>query len=272
MSVIEMPAGAPELRRGDESLTVERRILSVPLLGVEFREPGAVDSGGDWFTLTGHAAVFDQTTTLYKGRTFQVTETIARGAFDEVLADSPDVHLNVNHDMSLVLARTGISGVGGLEVSTDPIGLRVYARISPRLSYAQDLAELMRTGVVDQMSFAFSIGNETFTNSTDEATGYETDHFQINQVSALYDCTVCAQGAYPTTDAVLHSRAIAAGRTIEVGRNRSIEPQAGAATAGQIVASHDAVGGDEAAAVRRRRVELARISARQHFPDPKEPQ
>lgn len=256
---------------GSRMSTVERRILSVPLLGVEFREPGAVDSGGDWFTLTGHAAVFDQKTTLYKGREFQVTETIARSAFDDVLAGTPDVHLNVNHDMSLVLARTGIRGVGGLEVTTDPIGLRVYARISPRLSYAQDLAELMRTGVVDQMSFAFSIGNETFTGSEDES-GYQTDHFQINEVSALYDCTVCAQGAYPTTDAVLHSRAIAAGRTLQVGRIRSIEPSAGAATAGQIVAPHVVVGGDEVAAVRRRRLELLRLKTAQHFPESKEPQ
>jgi HK97 family phage prohead protease len=171
--------------------------------------------------------------------------------------------------MGLVLARTGVRGVGELEVSTDPVGLKVFARISPRLSYAQDLAELMRTGVVDQMSFAFSIGNESFTNTTDEATGYQTDHFQIETVSALYDCTVCAQGAYPTTDAVLHSRALAAGRTLEVGRHRSIEPQAGAATAGTNVAP-EGVGGNDALAVRRRRVELARISACQHFPDPEE--
>lgn len=213
------PASAPELRRG--LVAVERRVMTVPLVDARIARTGEAD--GDWLTLLGHAAVIGQTTTLYKTDDWQITEEIMPGAFDRVLASSPDVHLNVNHDMARVLARTGIDGVGSLELTLDDVGLRMFAKISPKISYAQDLAELMRSGVVDQASFAFRIGSEELTTRRD-SDGYETDHFRILEVSELFDVTVCAQGAYPTTDAILHSRALAAGRTSRWATNSTVEP------------------------------------------------
>jgi HK97 family phage prohead protease len=204
----------------------QRRTISVPLVDLEYR--GAGDGNG--FILTGHAAVFDQETTLYAGKGFRITESIAPGAFDSVLASNPDVHLNINHDMSKPMARTGRSAntVGGLELSVDPVGLRVFARVNPDITYVRDLSLAMRDGVVDQMSFAFSIGEESLTTTTDSVTGMETDSFRILSVANLYDCTVCAQGAYPTTDVALHSRMQAAGRTPPgEGRDRTIAETGG---------------------------------------------
>lgn len=242
------------------------RTLAFPIVGVEWREPNGEDSSGDWFTLTGHAAVFEQPTTLYKGKNFQITEEIARGAFDNVLRSKPDVHLNVNHDMNLVMARTGVKGAGALDLSVDDTGLRVHARIPARLSYAQDWAELMRAGIVDQMSFAFRIGAEEMTTTRD-ADEFETDHFRILEVSDLFDVCVCPQGAYSTTDAVLHARIASAGRAVNPAGplNRKVESlkSAGPETL-NLEPSESA--GDETIAARKRRLSILRAKAAQDFP------
>ncbi len=192
-----------------------RRIYRVGLDQIELRQPSSTASGGDWYTITGHAAVFEQDTTLYSGKGYRVTESISRGAFDAVLASGCDVHLNIGHDMNRVLARTGISGVSGLDLSCDATGLRVHARVRRGLSYMGDLAQLMEDGAVDQMSFAFTIDNEERHSFTD-ASGVEVDHYTIRSVGDLYDVCVCAQGAYTQTDAelVMHER----GRSLGVSR------------------------------------------------------
>lgn len=247
------------------------RTLAFPMVGVELREPNSMNNQSDWFTLTGHAAVFETPTTLYKGKGFQITEEIDRAAFDAVLRTNPKVHLNVNHDMNMPMARTGVSGVGQLDLSVDNIGLRVYARISQNLTWARDWAEVLRTGLADEMSFAFRIGSEEMTTRTEDD-GFETDHFRILEVSELFDVCVCPQGAYSTTDAVLHSRIAATGRAVDpAGRlNRKTEPSesAGPETTSRSEPSNPA--GDENAAVRKRRLELLRMKTAQHFPDPKE--
>jgi hypothetical protein len=50
---------------------------------------------------------------------WRLREKIARGAFTKVLASKPDVHLNIGHDMNRAIARTGVDGVGGLELTED---------------------------------------------------------------------------------------------------------------------------------------------------------
>lgn len=242
------------------------RTLSFPMVDVEWREPNSTNNQSDWYTLTGHAAVFEQPTTLYKAKGFQITEEIARGAFDEVLASKPDVHLNVNHDMNLVMARTGVRGAGQLDLSIDDVGLRVYARISPNLSYAKDWAELMRAGIVDQMSFAFRIGSESMTTTTDD-TGYETDHFRILDVSDLFDVCVCPQGAYSTTDAILHARIASTGRSVNPeGRlNRKSDPSESGGAEKTSASEPSESAGDENAAIARR-IRVLRLKAQRDLP------
>jgi HK97 family phage prohead protease len=243
------------------------RTLAFPMVDVEWREPNAEDSSGDWYTLTGHAAVFEQPTTLYKGKGFQITEEIDRTAFDAVLRTNPDVHLNVNHDMNLVMARTGIKGGGALVLTVDDVGLRVHARIPARLSYAQDWAELMRSGIVDQMSFAFRIGSESMTTTTDSE-GYETDHFRILEVSDLFDVCVCPQGAYSTTDAVLHARIASTGRAVDPAGspNRKVEPFHSAGPDARNLEPSESAGEVENAGTRRR-LTLLRMKAAQQLPN-----
>lgn len=170
----------------------------------------ALDGAGQP-TVRGHAAVFNRRSHDLGGfRTM-----IAPGAFDRVLDTNPDVHLLWDHNTRYTLARTKNKS---LELRVDPHGLHVWARMA-NTPTAHELATLMDGGYVDQMSFACDIGEDEWTEDPD---GEITR--TIYSVSGLYDVTICAQGAFPQTDAQLVASmkdagaelaaAVAAGRVI----------------------------------------------------------
>jgi len=187
-------------------------------VAVELRD--ASQTGDGSWTFTGHAAVTDTTTTLYEGRSWVWRERIAPGAFRDVLAmvaageaDYPVV-LNHEHDNRATMASTDLpaSQPYGLELTEDTEGLRVFARLDPTDQDVQRVAPKIRAGAVAQMSFAFLPGDwETLTTEDDEGRTVETD--TVLSVRALYDVTVCAHGAYPTTSADLRGLLAASGRS-----------------------------------------------------------
>jgi HK97 family phage prohead protease len=186
------PAGAPELRR---ALT--------PLRNIQWRDAGETGDGS--YTLTGHAAVYEQETVLLDVGWWRLREVVARGAFTGVLSRRPDVHLVLGHDMTRAIARTGVHGIGGLELSEDEVGLRVFARLDPVDPDVVSLAAKMNRGVVDQMSFAFTIGEAKYDLEIDRD-GNEDELRTILEVADLFDVSVVAQGAYAQTDAALRGR------------------------------------------------------------------
>ena len=146
--------------------------------------------GAEYLTVTGYAAVFDQMSHDLGG----FREIIQPGAFADVLGASPDVHLVIGHNMDLPLARTRN---GTLELGEDIRGLKMWARIDSRLSYAKDLAVQLKSGLVDQMSFAFTIPEGGDTWSVDDSGAVTRT---VNRIDGLYDVSVVAAGAYPQTD------------------------------------------------------------------------
>lgn len=195
----------------------ELRLAVTPVVDMQVRDQSATGDGT--YTITGYAAVFDEETTLYDGVFWKLREKIAHGAFTDVLTRGDlDCHLVIGHNNDLVMARTGVTGVGGLELTEDGRGLRVFARVDPEISYIRDLARLMkvpdgsRRAVVDQMSFAFTVAEDERTVTT-AADGTEDELRVITRIKDLYDVTVCPQGAYPQTSAQLRSLIAAVGRT-----------------------------------------------------------
>lgn len=249
-----MPATAPELRRAVMRIS-----------DVECRDTGSGD--GSSMTLIGHAAVYDQETTLYDGGWWRLRERIAPGAFSSVLARlrSPGadgsaartgVHLNVGHDMTRAIARTGITGIGGMDLTEDEIGLRVFARLDPTDPDVVALAAKMRNGIVDQMSFAFTVADDERVITTD-AQGNEDELRTILDIGELYDVTVCAQGAYPQTDAALRSLAHLMGRA---GIDPAVQSTRGAADDPQVTST--SAPADPVVGVPAHRLEAARIKVR----------
>jgi len=177
----------------------DRRVRDRGHAEVKWRTPGDDPTVR---VLTGYPAVFDQFTTLYEGRAFVMREQIASGAFDDVLGD--DCHLNYSHESPSAMCRNGIAGPGGMELSADAHGLRVFAQMPMDDMDVMRLAPKMDRGVVDQMSFAFSVAEEDCLQTTDDQ-GREVYEYTIKRVSRLYDVCVCPLGAYSQTEALLRS-------------------------------------------------------------------
>lgn len=173
----------------EEDPLASRWITTAPVK-LEVRESGA---SADEITVQGHAAVFDNLSHDLGG----FRERIAPGAFNDVLAAQPDVHLVIGHDMTMPLARTAN---GTLELLEDEQGLRIWARVNTQLSYAKDLAEQLRTGLVDQMSFAFTVAEDGDEWVKDDNGAIMRT---VRKVAGLYDVSVVAQGAYPQTNVAL---------------------------------------------------------------------
>lgn len=141
---------------------------------------------------TGHAAVFNSRSVVLSDWWDTFREVIEPGAFESVL--DADVRFLIDHDSSLILARTV---AGNLRLSEDEQGLLVDADIVPT-TYARDLEANMRAGNITQMSFAFAVDPDG------ERWELDTDGMllrTISRVIGLYDVSCVTYPAYPETDA-----------------------------------------------------------------------
>jgi hypothetical protein len=115
--------------------------------------------------IVGHAAVFDEWTTLYEGESYVWREIVRPGAFRDAIAENQDVRSLWNHDANFVLGRTA---AGTLALSEDETGLLSDTDPVPA-QWARDLMLSIARGDVSQMSFAFTVrrGDQTTTTEKD---------------------------------------------------------------------------------------------------------
>lgn len=162
------------------------------------------------YTLRGHAALFNSLSDDLGG----FRELIEPRAFRKALRGKPDVRLLVNHDANRVLARTTaqVDGKESLELREDKDGLHVWAVIQPR-TWVDDLAVEMRSGLIDQMSFAFTIGEGGDDWAVTED-GIVVRTIRADGVDELFDVSVVTYPAYTQTDAAMRElrNAVARGR------------------------------------------------------------
>lgn len=109
----------------------------------------------DGMRFEGYAAVFNEPSRPLPGgmRGQSFTERIAPGAFLRSLKSRNDIKLLWDHNTGQPLASTRS---GTLKLREDQYGLRVTAQLA-NTSTGRDAAELIRTGVIDAMSFGFTI-------------------------------------------------------------------------------------------------------------------
>ncbi|NBW11019.1 MAG: HK97 family phage prohead protease [Caulobacteraceae bacterium] len=111
-------------------------------------------------------------------------EIIRPGAFARTLAAGADVRFLVNHD-GAPLARTRS---GTMSLTEDDRGLRMVAMLSPTDPEAVSLAEKIRRGDIDQMSFAFRAIRDSW--------DYKTSTRELLDVE-LIDVSAVTYPAYP---------------------------------------------------------------------------
>jgi len=110
------------------------------------------ESGG--MTFEGYASVFNSRSENLGG----FHEVVAPGAFKRSLRSRNDIKLLWNHDTGSVL---GSTRAGSVTMVEDEVGLKVRAEL-PNTTLGRDTAELIRTGLVDSMSFSFSVIKDTW--------------------------------------------------------------------------------------------------------------
>lgn len=190
----------------------DRRVRDRSHADVKWRASG--DPGKtDVRILTGYPAVFNQRYTLYESDNFIITEEVDPGFFDDVLDD--DCHLNYSHESPSAMCRNGLEGPGGMQLTVDAHGLRVYAQMPMDDMDVMRLAPKMDRGVVDQMSYAFTVAQEDCLQTTDEL-GRSAYHYTLKKCRELFDVCVTPLGANSQTEAALRSLAgQLAGRSVE---------------------------------------------------------
>lgn len=139
-------------------------------------------------TFMGYAAVFNS-----DSEPLPFTERINPGAFKRTLSSRNNIKMFVNHNDDQVLATTRS---GTLRLREDSRGLFAEADL-PNTTYGNDLAELLRTRVVDSMSFGFSVPNGGDEWSDDGATR-TLNEIRLHEVSV-----VTGWPAYPATTATI---------------------------------------------------------------------
>lgn len=161
--------------RSQMTKKIERRTYTVRDLETRQTEDGTM-------RLSGYAAVFHDSSVPLPFK-----ESIAPGAFRKTLSETPDVRLLINHE-GLPLARTKN---GTLTLREDDKGLFMDAVIADTQE-GRDLYTLVQRGDLDQMSFAFRVVRQKW--SEDRSTRLLTELSLADG-----DVSVVTYPAYPTT-------------------------------------------------------------------------
>lgn len=146
----------------------------------------ATREDGDALRIEGYFAVFNTNYEIAPG----LSESIAQGAFSRTLQGG-DIRALINHDTTLVLARTKAHT---LELREDERGLWGSVLINPNDQDAMNLYSRVKRGDVDQCSFGFEIVNEE-TDFRDDG----SVHWTIKDVD-LFEVSACTFPAYEATN------------------------------------------------------------------------
>ena len=147
------------------------------------------DEDKDEKRVSGYAALFDT-----DSRDLGFRETISPDAFEGRLDDN--VILTFNHDPNLILDRN----MGGtLKLSVDERGLRYDATL-PNTTTGNDVAELMKRGLLYESSFAFTVEEDDWSKDGD------ITRREIKKIGRLVDVSIVGVGAYANTDVALRSK------------------------------------------------------------------
>lgn len=148
-------------------------------------------------TLKGYAAVFNSESRDLGG----FTEVISKGAFARSLANrnaaGQDIKALFNHEGNQIIGRTKN---GSLTLREDDTGLYIEI-IPPNTSLGRDVLAQVESGLIDKMSFGFSVTKDRWERSANK-----TPLRIIDEVE-LYEVSVVIEPAYLDTEVAVRSLA-----------------------------------------------------------------
>jgi HK97 family phage prohead protease len=147
-----------------------------------------IRSEDDGMTFTGYASVFNSSSEDLGG----FREFVAPGAFKRSLQSRNEIKLLWNHDTNEPLA--SVRG-GSLELTEDRYGLKVKARL-PKTTRGRDVAELLRSKVIDSMSFGFNVIKDSWS---------ENGSVRTLESVRLHEVSIVTYPAYSATTATVRS-------------------------------------------------------------------
>lgn len=152
------------------------------LADVEFKE-----TEDNKMVLEGYALVFNQETLIGDEKNGFI-ESIDRNALANT--NMKDVPMKYNHnDSFLIIARTRNNS---LQLMIDEIGLKVRAELIDTESN-KDIYKMVKAGLLDKMSFAFTVSSQKIDRSGD------IPKRTITGIDRLYDVSVVDLPAYDQT-------------------------------------------------------------------------
>lgn len=164
----------------------EKKEKEIRLLA-ENLEVRSDEENSDLMVVEGYAVVFDSPAT------HGFTEIIDKDAFNG--CDMKDVCLKYNHDDShCILARTRNKS---LTLTIDDKGLFIHAELIDTTSN-RDIYKMIQAGLLDKMSFAFTVSEEKWDLATDTRT--------VLKIDKLFDVSVVDTPFYDTTS--IYARAL----------------------------------------------------------------
>ena len=136
----------------------------------------------------GYAVVFESQTDIGWCK-----EVIDKNAFNG--CDMSDVCMKYNHENNvLIMARTRNNS---LQLLIDDKGLKIRAELIDTQNN-RDIYKMIQAGLLDKMSFAFTVSSEDV--------DYDTNIRRITGIDKLYDVSVVDVPAYDTTEIYARSK------------------------------------------------------------------
>ena len=152
-------------------------------------------------TIEGYAIRFGTPSAiLYDDGTESFREVIERESVTQELLDRSDIKFTLFHDPRQLLARSK-SGQGTLRYELREDGV-FFSFEAPRTADGDKALELVRSGIIDGCSFAFTTryrDSEYVSRSSTSKDGKTQTVCHVRRITGIYDMTITPDPAYPST-------------------------------------------------------------------------
>lgn len=168
------------------------------------------ENGDLW--VEGYATTFNQEYLLYSDADYEVWESVDARAFEG--ADMSDVIMQYDHQ-GRVFARNKNST---LFLTPDEHGMKTRANLG-HTDIGRQLFEEIDGGYTTQMSYGYSVREQTRTVDRNEETGKTIVHRIVRRIKKLYDVSAVSLPANPNTE-IFSARSFGEGVIAEIEEER----------------------------------------------------